>query len=189
MFKGIRPTIVAFVLVVGLIAFFGGQLVIKHFYLEKPFKEEVLSIEGVSNVRIENVGDMQKVYLTVDSAVELKEAYIKVNEFAQEMLQGQFVVEIENSASSEKMKKLYDEMHFAIYEGIARGQFTQMAAQVKEIAAEDQVENLDIKVDNSNVYLTMVKDGEIYSKVIARKTEQLAYLTGERDNRGGESQW
>lgn len=174
MFKGIRLKIVVLVLIISLLVIFGGQYILKFLYLEKQFKEKVLSIRGIEDLRIENLNKTQKIYLTLDSDVDLKEAYNQVSELSHKMLKQSFSLQIENVNISQQMEEIYDQMHLAIYEGIACGKFTQMAAQIREIADISEVEKLDIKVDSQNIYLKIVKDKQVYCQVVPRQEDQVA---------------
>lgn len=184
MFKGIRLTIVIIALVVGLSVFLGGQYVVKTYHLEEPFKAEVLSMKGVEGVELTETGNSMKVRLTMNSDVRLQQVYQKVNELANEMLQQKITIEMDQKTSQE-MEDLYQDMHFAIYEGIASGKFTAMSTQLKEIATTERVDDYQIQVDNDNVYLKVVADGEIFCTIIPRQSDRLVYMNSE----GGESQW
>lgn len=184
MFKGVRLTIVLIVLLVGLGVFLGGQYVVKTYHLEEPFKAKVLSMEGIESVELTETDKSMKVRLTLNSDVRLQEVYQTVNELANEMLNQKITIEMDQQISQE-LEDLYQEMHFAIYEGIASGKFTMMSTQLKEIATTEQVDDYQIQVDNNNVYLKVVADGEVFSKIIPRQSERLVYMNSE----GGESQW
>ncbi|MCK4257716.1 MAG: hypothetical protein KAX49_01990 [Halanaerobiales bacterium] len=181
MFKGTRIVIVLVVLVLGLISIFGAQYFIKTYRFEEPFKEKVLAIEGIDQVNLIDTEDGKRIVLTLGNAVVLDEAFLKVEELAHQSLKGKIKIEIEDQASP-TMKDLYHEMHFAIYEGITTGYFTQMVKRINEIGAENQVQDLDIKIDQNYVYLKLVKNGEMYSKIVTRNLGNLSYI----GDQGGE---
>ena len=180
-FKGVRLTIVVVTLIVGLAVIFGGQYAVKTFYQEEPFKKRVLSIEGIEDVKLVEVKDGQKVYLTVNPEVDVKTAYRKTDEMAQEMLKGEVKVEVDNKSTAQ-LQDIYHKMHFAIYEGIASGKFTVMAENIEAIGQEIELQDLNVEVDNENVYLKFAKNNQVYTKVLPRKTQQIAL-----QNQGGES--
>ncbi|AZR72556.1 hypothetical protein BBF96_03645 [Anoxybacter fermentans] len=182
--KGIRPVVVLIALIIGLVVIFGTQYMVQTKFLEEPFKKKVLSIDGIEDVKLIETENGKQVYLIMRSDVELKDAFLEVNRLAQEMLSGRIEIKIENQVSQD-MKELYKRMHFVIYEGIASGKFTWMAAQLEAIGLEAQLQDLDVQVDNNFVYVKMIKNGEVFCKVVPRKAEGLAYMKEER----GESQW
>lgn len=182
MFKKIRINIVVLVLIISLLAIFGGQYIINFIYLEKQYREKALSIRGIEDLRVEDLDKTQIIYLTLDAEVDLPEAYHQVNELTQKMIKGSFSLRIENKHMSPGMKELYSQMHFAIYEAIAVGKFTQMAAQLQEIADMSQVKKLDIKVDSDNIYLKIVKDNEVFCQVVSRQRDRVAFVD---DHTGG----
>lgn len=184
MLKKIRPMIVVATLVVSLAFIFGTQFAVKTYRLEEPFKQEVLSLQGVKDVQLVNTSDGRAIRLTLGQDVQLKDMYQHVEKLAKETWGENFTIEMKDTASAE-MAEIYQEMHFAVYEGIASGKFTQMAAQMKEIANAVEVSDYELQVDNTNVYLKLVKDGEVFTQVIPRQAERVAYITTE----GGESQW
>lgn len=185
MHQKIRPMVVIIALVLGLAAIFGAQYVVKTYSFEKPFKEQVLSISGVKDVKIADSANGKKIYLTVSPNVDLENAYQKVTDIAQDKLRGQTTIEFDGN-SSKGLQDIYKQMHYSIYQGIASGEFTQMAAQVKTIAAAGQLKDYDLRVDNNNVYLKLVKNKEVYCQVVPRQTEQVVAMN---TNEGGGSQW
>lgn len=181
----IRPMIVVLALVLGLAFIFGTQFAVKTYRLEEPFKAKVLSIDGITKVQLENTADGRRILLTVEPGVELASAYHRVQELAKETLRGQSTIEMNGKAGA-RLAGIYQQMHFAIYEGIASGHFTQMADQLKEVAEAVNIENYSVQVDQENVYLTLAENGDVFVKVIPRQMEPMAYANL---NEGGESQW
>lgn len=181
----IRPVMVVAVLVMSLAAIFGVQYIVKTYRFEEPFKERVLSIEGIEGVRLENGADVTKIYLTMGMEVDVQKSFQEVTEVVNEMMKGKTAIEIEDRASS-VMAEFYRQMHYSIYEGIASGRFTAMAEELKVIAGENRLDDYTLQVDNGNVYLKLVKDGEVFIKVVPRSGEQVAY---QNTLKGGESQW
>lgn len=181
----IRPVIVVVAFVLGLAFIFGTQFAVKTYRLEEPFKAKVLSMDGIQNVQLVNTADGRKIILTVEPRVQLEKVYHDVQQLTKETLRGQSTIEINGKAGA-RLTGIYQQMHFAIYEGIASGQFTRMADQLKQVAEVTQVEKYSVQVDQENVYLKLVDKGEVLVKVVPRQMERLAQIN---QNKGGESQW
>jgi hypothetical protein len=181
----IRPVVVVLALVLGLALIFGTQFAVKTYRLEEPFKAKVLSMDGIQNVQLVNATDGRRIIVTVETHVELAKAYHRIQELAKETLRGQSTIEINGKASA-RLTGIYQQMHFAIYEGIASGKFTQMADQLKGVAEVAHVEKYSVQVDQENVYLKLIENGEVFVKVVPRQMERVAYVNL---NEGGESQW
>lgn len=181
----IRPMVVILALVLGLAVIFGTQFAVKTYSFEKPFKEQVLSINGIKSVQITEGGQGKNIVLTLKPEVNLEEAYQQVAVIAQDKLRGQSTITIEDKTST-GIKNIYKQMHYSIYQGIASGEFTEMAVQIKNIAVANQLKNYDLRVDNNNVYLKLVKNGEVFCKVISRPIERVVAMN---KNEGGGSQW
>lgn len=185
MFKGMRLFVIVVTLIVSLSLIFGIQYLVKSRYLEEPFKEKVLSIKGIEKVSLTKEGNLSKVYLTLASDVDLKDAYQQVNQLAKEMLKNQSVVEIEEKTNDE-LQVLYEKMHFSIYEAIANGSYVQMRDQLNDLTSSYQLQDFQVQVDNFNVYLKLVSNDVVFCKVISQGDGELVSLNSQE---GGESQW
>lgn len=181
----IRPVIVILALVLGLAFIFGTQFAVKTYRMEEPFKAKVLSLDGISNVELGNTSEGREILLTVEPHVELAKVHQRVRELAKDTLRGKITIEINGKADA-RLAGIYQQMHFAVYEGIASGKFTQMADQLKQIADAAHIEKYSVQVDHENVYLKLIEGGKVFVKVVPRQMERVAFVNV---NKGGESQW
>lgn len=165
---------IALISVVALAVFallLGGQTLYKRNYSDAAVLKQVLQIPGVTGAEVikHNGSDLLVVETTRVS---------NLRQMVQELdqVEGTLPILIRDERNSE-LEEVYDEMQFAIQEGIVRGNFTEMAESVEEQAAQAGVE-AQLAMDGQRIYLTLNQEEAQLVAVIERYA-QGAYLPTE----------
>ena len=165
--KGIRVSVVVVVLAVTL----GILLTVQYFYqkynVEQPLFKMYSDTELVDDVKLDNEGEVVTVNLSVRKTEDLKEAYRELNGYTEKVLgHNQFHMELKDKRTKE-LSDAYYNSQYIIYEALAKGDFTEMAAEIQK-NAKNTGAKARVFIDNDNVYISFIKGDKYLYEVIPR---------------------
>ncbi len=183
--NGLSIPVVILSLIVGLLVFFGGQFIYNKYNYVNPLKNVIENKDYVQQYNIEK--EDQNLNITVqfkDTAENLDfiEMYQDLSLNIENVLpKKQFAIEIKDNPDQD-LKQIWRKSQFAVEEAIMCGNFTEMAAQIEKLAAENKIQ-ADVYVDHNSIYVQFKKnDGHNLFKVVNR---QNFMVTGQVADVGG----
>lgn len=184
-FKGLKINIIILVAIIVIIAFFTGKHLLEMYNVDKPLKEELLSINGVKDdlILVDN-NNKTDIIISFKTGINFYQVYKEVEKTSLEMLGKSFGKIIIKNDSNKKLDDAYYKMHFTIYEGLATNKFTIMEEEFREIAESSKLKNYKIWVDNHAIYLQLSDGISHLYKRIERKDNILFIRTEGGENSG-----
>lgn len=164
-FKGIKIYVIIIVMISVIGIFFIGKFLYRVYNIDKPIKEELLALNGVSNVEIvkkEGKADLHLVLLPNQDFFTLYQEIANTMKNKLGSKSGDIIV----LNNDESLKEVYHKIHFAIYEGINTSKYVEMESNVKIIAENEGIDNYKIWVDNDAVYIQLNKNDLSFYKRI-----------------------
>lgn len=166
-----RITLISLVGLLVLVLLLGGQILYKKNWIDANLLHSSQQIAGVQSAKIVEVNGQQELDVVTNNMTNLREATIKLEELA-----GKLPIRFLDQRDPQ-LTALFDQMQFALQEGIARGNFTEMEQIIKKQAQEAGVK-LGFTMDNDNLYLTLTKGKSQLVEVLERH-DQGQFLPGE----------
>ena len=147
------------ILIFGLLL--GGRVVYQKKWLDVTILSQSQQIPGVVSARTVNTNGQNEMVVVTNHMTNLREASL-----ALEKLAGELPIRYLDR-NNDTLNKLFDQMQFALQEGIALGNFTAMAQNVKAQADKAGVQ-LELEMDNDAIYVTMNQGDAQLIEVIER---------------------
>lgn len=164
-FKGIRVKIVLIVFLLVLVIGLVGLYVSHQKRVIEPIKQTFMSVEGVTDVKLEENQIGMGLVLTLDQLEKLDVTMNQVLSRANQLsIPVQLVIE---DQPSESLINAYHDMHFIIEEAIILGNFQEMATEIEAIANQYQVGHR-VSIDRDYVYLQLNDQTNYFYHVINR---------------------
>ena len=166
--KGFRLHIIVMVALVSFLLFFGGKFFYQRYLVLEPLLRQVRAIEGVEEVQVSSLGNGKLFAVSLGDVEDLVDTYGEIDRQLEEILGEQSYSLFLLDGRNKQLERVYHSIHFAIYEAIARGNFTHLAAVVNEEAADNGLGKYRVTVDNERVYLQLhLGDAYLY-EIISR---------------------
>ncbi len=170
--KGIRVYVVVIVLVVTLGVLLSVQYVYQKYNVEQPLFKMYSDTKLVDDVKLDNEGEVATVILSVRKTEDLKGAYRELHGYTEEILgHNQFSMELKDKRTKE-LSDAYYNSQYIIYEALAKGDFTKMAAEIQENAADAGARSR-VFIDNDNIYISFIRGDKYLYEVIPRNNAAL----------------
>ncbi len=166
--NGVDPLKVIVVIITTLALLFGGQILYRHFTYNKPLVEELSSVNGVKDYRVISENNGVKLSISMSPVDNLQASYLAIEDVLNRIYANTPEITIDDAPSS-KLKELWYQGQFVIYEGISTGQFVKMEKQLGDIAANYPGVAVKVFVDTERVYFQAVDGKHFLYKVIGRK--------------------
>lgn len=164
----INVVVIIFIVVlgfaVGLQQFFHKKMVIE------PVYQAFASIEGVEGVELKERDGMIVLTLSLADVEHLHTVAAKISSAAARFSQP-FQILIKDQPN-ETLKAAYEQMHFALEQGIATGYFVEMAERIEELALKHKVD-FALRIDGSYVYLQLHDGGYYLYQIVSRRDQPL----------------
>lgn len=164
-YKGIRIKVVliVFLLVLGIGL---GSLYISHQRrVIEPIKKAFLSVEGVTEVKLEENQLGMEITITLD---QLEKLDVTMQQILSQANQLSVPVQLGiKDQATEELLAAYHQMHFVIEEAIILGNFQEMSDQIGSIANEFQISHR-VYLDRNYVYLHLEDQNNYYYNIINR---------------------
>lgn len=160
---------ITFVLSLGL-AMLGQQLLFQK-TVSAPLQTTFAEIPGVSAVQLKDENGKTNVVLRLaGNQIDLSQVYTQVEQVARQRLGnrfGQVVLKDERTAA---LNEAFYRMHFALQQGIATGQFVEMARAVEQEAASLGLDHFRVYVGDRHVFVQLHQDDHSLYTVLPRTT-------------------
>jgi len=164
-FKGIKIYIIFIVMLSVIGIFFISRSLYRVYNIDKPIKEELLALNGVSNVDIVKNEGRADLHLVLLPDQDFFTLYKKIDNITKNKL-GSKSGDIIILNNDESLKEVYHSIHFAIYEGINTSNYVEMESNVKKISENEGIDNYKLWVDNDAVYIQLNKNDLSFYKRI-----------------------
>ncbi len=168
--KGFRLHIIILVALISFLLFFGGKFFYQRYFVLEPLLRQVRAIEGVEEVGVSYPGNGKLFTVSLGDVEDLMDTYGEINGQLEKVFEKQSYTLFLQDGRNEILEGVYHPIHFAIYEAIAQGNFTHLAAFVSEQAADNGLEKHRVTVDGERVYLQLHL-GDAYLYEIVSRTE------------------
>ena len=165
--KSLGLTLVTAGLFFGLLV--GAQFFFKNFYIAGNFEEKLSQVEGIKKIEIND----DHITLTMGKVNNLKETYQEITQVIQDKKYEILIKDLPSPILEDAAEK----SEIAIYEGIYRGNFTEISDYIRNLAGENGI-TVKIFVDNERVYLQMEEEQNFLYRIIDRPEHALPGITG-----------
>lgn len=161
------------VLVLSLIALFGGQLLWNKYVVADPINKKFQSITGVEAVTVGQLNEQGKnnenvkIYLKLSKVSNLQYLYNEISNGLKQVDGGKKYDIVIQDTRTLALEQFYYTIHYYIQEAIFTGNFATMAERVNAKAASDNVD-AKVYVDTKNLYVTMIQGTAEMYVVISR---------------------
>ena len=161
----IAASIITFVLI------WCGQFLYQEFLLERPLVKKLTALEGVSEVHIEKGRQGSNLAITLGEVENLAKTFTMVEEVAaQRLVHGKYQITYVDNRS-DYLEEIYERVHYAAYEAIALGNFTDLAATVAEEALAGNVDYQRVTVDENHLFIQLHSGQAYLYQIIPRGSQ------------------
>ncbi|GAB6098681.1 hypothetical protein JCM16358_05600 [Halanaerocella petrolearia] len=170
--KHINFKLLALVLVLSLVFFFGGSYLFDSYKINRALQEDLVAIDGVEGVTINKLDSEYKLTINLADVSNLQQVFLKIDERVKKSLtEEEYRLKFSSQGSSE-FEKLYNKVNLALYEAIKTGEFVQLEDRLVDYKEGYNLKQAQVQIDTDHIYLSLAKgDQEIY-KVINRVTRR-----------------
>lgn len=175
-FKGWRLHFVLLAALITLLLLTGSQWAYRHYSQEKPLAGALLSDPAVVDVAVTRTNTALQVKVTLGPAADLPQIYRRLQERVNQVYGRQAVKIVIQDHRSPALETLWRESQFAVYEAAVRGNFTQMAATVEQLARRAGITGYSIDVDDNYIYVQFSQGEDYLYQVVPR---QIYVIRGE----------
>ncbi len=149
---------------VGLLVFgllLGGKVVYQKKWIDVSTLSQSQQIPGVVSAKTISINNEKEMVVVTNHMMNLRQASLVL-----EKLAGKLPIQYLDQ-TNDALNKLFGQMQFSLQEGIARGNFTEMAQNVRSQAEKAGVQ-LELEMDNDAIYVIMNQGDAQLIEVIER---------------------
>jgi hypothetical protein len=161
--------------IVGLLIFgllLGGKIVYQKTWLDVSILSKSQQIPGIVSAKTVQKDGQNELDVVTDHLTNLRQASL-----ALEKLAGELPIRYLDRNNA-KLDQLFDQMQFAIQEGIVRGNFIEMAQNLRAQAEKAGVQ-LELEMDNEAIYVVM-NQGDAQLIQVLERHGQVKFLPSEK---------
>lgn len=165
------------ILLISLVAFLifglllGGKVVYQKVWHDVSILRQSQQIPGVVSAKIVNNDGLKELDVITDKMTNLRQASLALQKLTD--LPIRFF-----DQNNEVLNKVFSQMQFALQEGIATGDFTEMEQTVR-IQAEKGGIQLELEIDNDAIYV-ILNHGDAQLIEVIERHGQVDYLPTEK---------
>ncbi|WP_018133297.1 hypothetical protein [Effusibacillus pohliae] len=157
------PTLLFFAAALTLL--FGGWILYRDYGLVRPLKNELTGTRQVSDVEVKLNGPYKTIEVSLNKVPDLQTAYHSIKTTIGETLAPDVTIKLVDRRTPE-LESLFQSYQPMIYEGIAKGSFTDMIEKVQERGAKDGLDRAMVTMDHDNLYIQLEKGDRYLYEVI-----------------------
>ncbi|EGW38273.1 hypothetical protein [Desulfosporosinus sp. OT] len=160
---------------VGLLVFgllLGSKVVYQKKWVDASILSQSQQIPGVVSAKTVQKNGQSEIDVVTKHMTNLRQASNSL-----EKLAGELPIRYLDS-TNDTLNKLFGQMQFALQEGIARGNFTEMAQNVRTQAEKAGVQ-LELEMDNDAIYVIM-NQGDAQLIEVLERHGQVKFLASEK---------
>ncbi len=170
-FRGIRLPLVLLIAVVTLAAFLGGQMVIAAVTVDKPLTKLLADRAELTTYEIEKNAQPIRITIGLKPDADLKSTYDLLDkELAALLGRRGYTIQVIDNRDQTLNDALY-EMHFAVREGLTRGNFTEMSAVIERIVKDRAIDSHALWIDDDRLYLQLRHGDSALFEIYPRNTQ------------------
>lgn len=151
------------ILIFGLL--FGGKVIYQKKWVDASILSQSKKIPGVISTNTIQENGQQVMVVVTNHLTNLREASLALQKLA-----GKVPIRYLDR-SNDTLKKLFGQMQYALQEGIARGNFTEMEQTIRKQAENADVQ-LELELDYDAIYVILNQEDAQLIEVIERKGQE-----------------
>jgi len=166
------------ILIISLVGFLifglllGGKFIYQKKWIDVTILSQSQQIPDVVSAKVVNNNGLNELDVVTNHMTNLRQASLALEKLAGELPIRYF------DRNNDTLNKLFDKMQFAFQEGIARGNFTEMAQNVRAQAEKAGIQ-LELEIDNDAIYVTL-NQGDAQLLEVIERHGQVKYLPTEK---------
>lgn len=166
------------ILLISLIGFLifglllGGKVVYQKEWQDVSVLRQSQQIPGVVSAKVVNNNGLKEMDVVTNKITNLRQASLALQKLA-DNLPIRFL-----DRNNDALKKVFGQMQFALQEGIALGNFSEMEQNVR-IQAERAGIQLELEIDNDAIYV-ILNQGDAQLLEVIERHGQVKYLPTEK---------
>ncbi|MGE5654903.1 MAG: hypothetical protein ACM3ZQ_11710 [Bacillota bacterium] len=177
-FRGVKLPMVLIIAVVTLAVFLGGQMAIAAVTIDRPLLKLLEGRTELTGFEIDKHAQPLRITVGLKPDADLKTVYGSLDKELTTLLgRNEYVVKVTDNRDETLRTALYD-MHYAIREGLTRGNFTEMSAEIEKIAAAKGIDSHALWVDDQRLYLQLRHGDSALFEIYERTPQATSKLAG-----------
>ncbi len=170
MWKDFKAPVAVIALVVTLAAAMLAYSLYNHYFIERPFEQEISRVSGVERVVIGKSQHKVNVTVTLKELEDFAPSYKEIEQLAERRFgSDRYSIEIRD-ARNEELQEFYGELQLYLYQGIANNSFLWLDKEIGRLAGQRGL-RYKLSVDKENLYLQLHGKGSYMYEVIKRGEE------------------
>lgn len=183
--KGLRVEVIGLAFLVTAALVFGGQWLVGRYQVEGPLLASARRVDGVQSARLEQAEGRMNLIVTLGRTADFRSTHQRLSELlGKAYADGAGRVVVRDSRTAKLAAALYD-LNFALQEGLATGQFTQMRAEVEAQARAAGLPAPYLWVDADRVYLGLRDSNRVLYDVLERRSSGSGVVAQEGSEQRG----
>jgi hypothetical protein len=150
----------------------GGKVVYQKNWLDVSILHQSQQIPGVISSKVVNNNGLKEMDVVTNKITNLRQASLALQKLT-DNLPIRFL-----DRNNDSLNKLFSQMQFALQEGIARGNFTEMAQNVRTQAEKAGIQ-LELEIDNDAIYV-ILNQGDAQLLEVVERHGPVKYLPTEK---------
>jgi hypothetical protein len=150
----------------------GGKVVYQKKWQDVSVLRQSQQIPGVVSAKVVNNNGVKELDVVTNKLTNLRQASLALQKLA-----GNVPIRFLDQ-NNDALKKVFGQMQFALQEGIAQGNFTEMEQKARD-QAEKAGMQLELEIDNDAIYVVLNQGDAQLLEVIERRG-QVKYLATEK---------
>ncbi|MDA8221720.1 hypothetical protein [Desulfosporosinus sp.] len=151
----------------------GGKVVYQKKWVDVSILSQSQQIPGVVSAKVEDNNSLKEMVVVTDQLTNLRQA-------------SKTLIKVANNVPirfvdhrNDSLEKLFGQIQFALQEGIARGNFSEMAQNVR-IQAEKEGVELELEMDSDAIYV-ILNQGQAQLIEVIERSGQGQFLSSEKE--------
>ncbi|MBM7867183.1 hypothetical protein GTO89_11860 [Heliobacterium gestii] len=167
--RGIKPLWVAVFAAVALALLWGAEAAYSRFGVEQPLQEAIAAVAPGAFVQSqsEKTGKMI-VEVSPVLVSDLGDTYRQVNKVVRLRLGPEAQAQLTDNPD-DMCHKLWEQVQFPLFQGIATGNYMEMKKQIDTISAGAAPAKIDTSLDEDYVYLRVVNGDHFLYRIVPRE--------------------
>lgn len=183
--QGLKIPVIIFTILVGLVVIFGVQWIYQKYSLQNPVNLLLSSNESVESYQMVQENNQVKITLDIKDDANLMQAYNEIQkQLAPKMGRRSFSLLLQDNRD-DSLQKVWYNSQYAVYQAIAQGSYQNMAEKINREAGAAGAE-VQVYIDEKNIYIRLKKDGRTLDEVISRNSGP-CYVNAQAPFAGGET--
>lgn len=150
----------------------GGKVIYQKKWLDVSILHQSQQIPGVVSAKVMTIKGVKELQVSTDKMTNLRQVSLSLHKLDED-LPIRFL-----DQKNDALQKVFDQIQFALQEGIAQGDFTGMEQKARTQAERAGIQ-LELEIDNDAIYVILSQGDDQLIEVIERHG-QAKYLPTEK---------